>query len=153
MPVWWWVARVAVPLVCVFSVVGVFLLSHPDFEETRDLIKILSKTKAFLLAAPIVVLLAPCRDTDLIASSRVAIIMPQIKTFAWCLFVGAHVFAVNFCMAFARVVGWEAYVLYAVAMGGVCLLPIFHRLPFWRVVVAALLLMSALVPYHLANFY
>jgi hypothetical protein len=150
---WWRVVRVVVPLVCVLSVVGIFFFTHPDFLEAQDIAKYFPKTKAFLLAASVVVLLTPCRDSDLIVSSRVGIIVPQIATFAVSLFVGMLVFVINFCMAFARVIEWEAYLLYGIATMGICLLPFLYRLPFWRVAVAVLLLMSALVPIHLANFY
>jgi len=153
MPAWWWVARVVIPIVCILSAVGVFLLTQPDVEEAQDVATFLSKTKAFLLAAPVVLLLAPCRDSDLIASSRMGIILPQLRTLMGCLLSGMLVFVVNFCMAFARVAGWEAYLLYAVVTVCVCLLPFFYRLPSWRVVVAVLLLMSAFVPIHMASFY
>ena len=150
---WWWVARGVVPLVCVASALGVFLLTQPDFIEAQDSAKDLSSAMAFLLAAPIVLLLAPCHDSDLIASSRVDILLPQVRTFAGCLCVGALAFAVNFCLAFARTAGGGMYLLYVVTVVCIVLLPFFYRLPFWRVAVAVFLSVPAAASFHLANFF
>ena len=102
---------------------------------------------------PIAVLLMPCKDNDLIASSRGGIILPQVWTLVGGLCAGVLAWSVNFGMAFARMVGWEAYLLYVCATVCLGLLPFFYRLPFWRIVAAVLLLMSAFIPYHVANFW
>jgi len=153
MPVWWRVARVVVPIVCVLSVAGLFPLTSPDWAEAQGVAAHLSITKSFLFAVTVVVLLAPCRDSDLITSSRAEIIIPQIKTFAGCLWVGAVAFAANFCMAFARFIGWEGYVLYAVATACVCVSPFFYRLPLGRVILAVLLIMVIFWPIYRTNFF
>jgi len=153
MPTWWRVARVAVPVVCALAVAGLFRLAAPDWAEAQDAAKHLPVAKAFLLAVTVVVLFAPCRDTDLIASTRAEILLPQLKTLAGCLWVGASAFAVHFCMAFARVIGWEGYLLYATATLCVCASPCFYRLPLGRVLLAVLLLMVIFLPIHLANFF
>jgi len=152
MPVWWRVARVAVPVLCVLSVAGLFTLTSPDWEEAKGIATHLPMAKAFLLAVTVIALFAPCRDSDLLVSSRAGLILPQIKTLAGCLMVGAAVFAVNACMAFARMTGWGAYLLYAVATACACVSPFFYRLPFGRVIAAVLLITCVLFPLHLANF-
>jgi len=153
MPMGWRIARVVVPLVCVLASVGVFPLTHPHWAEAQDFIQHLSATKSFLLASAMIVLLTPCRDSDLIVGSRTGILIPQLKTFAGNLFVGVSVAVVNFCMAFARVAEWDAYLLYAIVMVCACALPFFYRLPLWRVIGAVALVMGALIPFHAANFW
>ena len=153
MPVWWRVARVAVPVACVLSIVGMIPLTFPDVAEAREAVPYLSAKQSFLFAAALVLLLAPSRDSDLTVSSRTEIIMPQLKTLAGCLCVGGAAFAVNFCMAFARITGWGAYLLYAAATVCVCAFPFFYRLPLGRVITAVLLLMCVLFPIHAANFF
>ena len=153
MPAWWRIMRVGVPLVCVVAVVGLIPLTLPDLAEARDTVAPLQKTKAFLLAAVLVILLMPCRDSDLIVSSRAEIIRAQLKTLAGCLFVGTFAFAANFCMAFARIAGWGTYLLYTVATLCVCALPFLYRLPLGRVIAAVFLLVYILLPLHTRNFF
>jgi len=153
MPMWWYVARVVVPVVCAFSVAGLFPLTSPDWAEAQDVAMRLPMAKSFLFAVTVIVLFAPCRDSDLIASTRAELIIPQIKTLAGCLLIGVSLFAVNFCMAFARFIGWEGYLLYTVATACVCASPFFYRLPPARVVLAVLLLGVIFMPLHFANFF
>ena len=153
MPVWWTVGRVVVPVVCAVSIAGVLFLTRPDWVEARETVGYLSTAKAFLLAAVVVVLCAPCSDSDLIASSRAEILIPQVKALAGCLLVGVAALVVNAGMAFARTVGWGAYLLYAATTLCICVAPFFYRLPPWRVAVAVLLLVCVLFPLHAANFF
>ena len=150
---WWRVMRVVIPVACALSAVALFPLTLPYWEEARDVMRRLPPLKSFLLAAGVTVLLMPCRDTDLIVSSQKEITVWQLKTVAVCLFAGTAVFSVNFCLAFARTAGWAPYLLYAVATTCACALPFFYRAPFWRVVAATLLFTSALLPFHLRNFF
>ena len=153
MPVWWRVARVVVPIVCVLSVAGLFPLTSPDWAEAQDVAMHLPMVKSFLFAVTVIVLFAPCHDSDLITSTRAAFIIPQIKTFVGCLLVGVTLLAVNFCITFARVIGWEGYLLYTVATACVCASPFFYRLPPARVVLAVLLLGVIFMPLHFINFF